>query len=177
MSRCKVVTGLGILGVLGTVWIGQALSQEGGGAGARRQRFDPAQMRQRSLDRIKEFMGATDQEWLVLGPRIEKVQTLSRQTRGMGGMRVRRQPRGAEGVAPAPATPAAQLSPVAKATQDLRTVLEDKDAKPAAIKAKLTALREAREKAKQELAKAQKALLEVVTQRQEAQLVLSGLVD
>ncbi len=68
-------------------------------------------------------------------------------------------------------------SQVGKSTEELRTVLENKDAKPDEIKAKLTALREAREKAKEELAKAQQGLRQGLNLRQEAQLVLMGLLN
>jgi len=36
--------------------------------------FDPAQFRQRMDERMKEALGATDEEWKVLQPKIEKVQ-------------------------------------------------------------------------------------------------------
>ena len=64
-----------------------------------------------------------------------------------------------------------------KASADLQSTLE-KDAPSAAeIKAKLTALRGAREKAKQNLIKAQQELREVLTLKQEAQLVMMGMLD
>ena len=60
---------------------------------------------------------------------------------------------------------------------DLTATLENKDASPDDIKAKLTALREAREKAKTELAAAQKELKDVLTQRQEATLVNMSMLE
>lgn len=77
----------------------------------------------------------------------------------------------------APPGPEGSLTPVGKVTEELRKVLENKDAKSEEIKAKLTALREAREKAKKELAKAQQELRTGLTARQEAQLVLMGWLD
>ena len=144
----------------------------GGGGGGR---FDPQQMRQMMLSRAKESVGATDEEWKVLGPKVEKVQTLSMQLRGgqrgmFGGGRGGRQEA-------APAQPAQQQSAVEKAAEDLRTTLENKDAKPDDVKKKLEALREAREKAKQDLAQAQDELRQILTVKQEAQLVLMGLLD
>jgi Spy/CpxP family protein refolding chaperone len=59
----------------------------------------------------------------------------------------------------------------------LQTTLDNKDAKPEEIKAKLTALRDARNKAKEDLTKAQADLKELLTQRQEAVLVNMGLLD
>ena len=185
MSRWKAVLLFAFAGLLATVWAGGAFSAQGrpgaaGGAagGQQRRRFDPEQMRQAMLERMKESLGATDEEWKVLGPKVEKVQTLSRQVGGGGGMgglfggrgrRATTRPEGAEETR--------QLSAVEKAVEELRATLENEQAQPEEIKKKLTALREAREKAKQELDKAQEALREIVTLRQEAQLVLMGLLD
>ena len=68
-------------------------------------------------------------------------------------------------------------SAVAKASQDLRTALENKDSTPDQIKAKLTALRDARAKAKEDLTKAQAELKELITVRQEAVLVSRGMLE
>ncbi|MDB5298261.1 MAG: hypothetical protein JWO31_4244, partial [Phycisphaerales bacterium] len=68
-------------------------------------------------------------------------------------------------------------SPVAKAATELRTVTENKEAPASDITAKLAALREAKLKAKAELATAQKELTEVVTPKQEAILVSMGTLD
>jgi hypothetical protein len=66
---------------------------------------------------------------------------------------------------------------VEKAQQALQTTLDNTAATPDAIKKQLTQLRAAREKAKQELAKAQKDLRQVLTLRREAILVLMGILD
>ncbi len=76
----------------------------------------------------------------------------------------------------APNSPVTRVQ-IGKSTEELRKVLDNKDAKSDEIKAKLTALREAREKTKQELAKAQQELRGGLNVRQEAQLVLMGLLD
>ena len=93
---------------------------------------------------------------------------------GMRGLFRRRRPRPEDQPAEEPAadTPAAE-----RARRELERTLENKEAKPDEIKARLTALREAREKAKEELAKAKDSLREILTQRQEAQLVLYGILD
>ena len=177
MRRRKLVLSAVVLGAMAVLGIGFAVAQEAGpGARGARGRFDPAQMRQRNMDRIKESLGATDEEWVVLQPRIEKVSTLSREAGGFGGGRMFRGARQGGGRTEGGEQPQPQ-TPVAKATQDLQTTLENKDAKPAEIKAKLTALREAREKAKQDLAKARQQLRDLVSVRQEAQLVLMGMLD
>jgi Spy/CpxP family protein refolding chaperone len=72
---------------------------------------------------------------------------------------------------------AADQSAVQKASQELQDTLEKEAPSATEIKAKLTALRGAREKAKQELVKAQSQLKEVLTVKQEAQLVIMGMID
>ncbi len=179
MSRLKVVMSLVIVGLLAVASVEGAQSQprggrggRGGGGGRMGRRFDPERMRERYMERIKENLEVTEEEWKVLEPRIAKVVTLSWQTRGGRGMFARRRRGGAEG-----AGEARELSNVEKATEQLQTTLENEEAKPKEIKSNLKALRKAREKAKQELAKAQKELREVLTLRQEARLVLSGMLD
>jgi len=66
---------------------------------------------------------------------------------------------------------------VDQAKSELRELLGNKDAASEQIKAGLTALRLANEKARQELAKARQELRQLLTVRQEATLVLSGLLD
>src|SRR5205814_10221636 len=58
---------------------GQARGQgQGGGRG----NFDPAQMRERMMSRIKEQLGATDEEWKAIEPKVDKVMTAQRESRG-----------------------------------------------------------------------------------------------
>lgn len=137
--------------------------------------FDPAAMRQRWMERIKEDLGATDDEWKVLQPKIEKVMTAQRDTRGgfFGGFssRGRGGPDRDRGPSDQP------QSKVSQTQQDLRTVLENKSASSDEITKKLAAYREARDKARADLAAAQKDLKEVVTPRQEASLVMSGMLE
>ncbi len=63
------------------------------------------------------------------------------------------------------------------ASQALSEVLEQGNASPDQIRAKLTALRAAKEGARQKLAAAQKELREVLTLKQEARLVLGGQLN
>ena len=146
-----------------------ALAQaQGGGDQGGRQRgnFDPAQMQARMMASYKERLGATDEEWRILQPKVEKLMTLQRNTRG--GMMGGRGQRGGDQQAE---------SAVAVASRELRTVLENTGASADEIGRKLTALREAREKARVELVAAQKELKELVTVRQEAVLVSMGMLD
>jgi hypothetical protein len=135
--------------------------------------FDPAQFRERRLTQIKEQLGATDEEWKVLSPKIEKVMTA--QFAGFGGRGGGRGgPGGGNGGGNADNQP---QTPVAKASADLRAALADKDATADDIKAKLAALRDAREKVKADLQASQKELKEILTQRQEAVLVTNGMLE
>lgn len=176
------VAALSVMGVLLVAGLaGYALAQDAGGQGGRGGpggRFDPAQFRQRMFDRMQEQLGASEDEWKVLQPKIEKVMNAQRDGRGGGGFM------GMMGAgAPGGRRPGGQNTdrqpetPVGKAAQDLRTTLENKDASADEISKKLQALRDAREQAKQELAKAQKELKELLSQRQEATLVMSGMLD
>ncbi|MCM8768131.1 MAG: hypothetical protein NC911_00365 [Candidatus Omnitrophica bacterium] len=147
---------------------------QAGQRGARPQ-WNPEQMRQRWMENIKERLQPSDEEWKVIQPRLEKVMTLSRQATAMRMM-------GPWWSGERPGTPSGQtasqeMSPVQKAASELESVLANKESKPAEINAKLTALRETRQKAKKELSEAQAALKEILTPRQEAQLVLMGLLE
>lgn len=179
----RITLGFMVLGLLVAVLVGQSLSQERARQErpeARRdfqaqQRVRPEAMRgfqDRMLERMKETLEASDEEWQVLKPRIEKVLTLSRQTRVMAGFGQRFRPPQEQATGQQ-----TEQNQVEKAQEELRTVLENKQAKPEEIKQKLTALREAVEKAKQELAKAQQELREILSVRQEAQMVLMGLLN
>jgi hypothetical protein len=132
-------------------------------------RRDPAQMRERMMNRIKEQLGTNDDEWKVLQPKLEKVMTVQRESRGGGGFGGGR--RGGGGGDDQPTTP------VGIASAELRKTIENKDAPADEIAKKLTALREAREKAKANLTAAQKELKEVLTARQEAVLVTMGMME
>ena len=144
-----------------------------GGRNGGRGNFDPAAMRQRMLDRIKEQLGATDDEWTAISPKIEKVTEAQRSTRTGGGFGGR-----TRGGQPA-ATPAADATPnpVADATKALQAAIEKKDTPADELKSKLTALRDARAKAKETLTADQKDLQALLTQRQEAILVEMGLLE
>jgi len=155
---------------------GQGQGQRGdrgnrGGGGPGGGNFDPAQFRQRMLDNVKEQLGASDEEMQVLTPKLEKVFSTQRDVNGGFGGGMRRGGGGGGG------GDQAQQTPVAKARQDLRTTLEDKNASPETIKAKVTAYRDARAKAQEDLKGAQADLKKVLTERQEAVLVSMGMLE
>ena len=155
-----------------------ALAQNQGGGG--RGNFDPAQMRERMMNRIKEQLGATDEEWKAIQPKVEKVMNAQRESRGGGGFGFGGGGRGGPGGGGGGGGGGADQQPttaVGKAAQDLRTTLDSKDAAPETIAKKLGALREAREKARKDVGDAQKDLKEILTQRQEAVLVINGMLE
>jgi len=141
------------------------------------------EFRTRIEDQLRERLGATEEEWKVLQPRMDKVQQLMRQSRaglrGMFGMTGRggRGRRGGDDRQPAEGTTERESSDVEQKTEALQSLLDDETSSAPSIKAALAALRKARQKAQDELAVARKELREVVTARQEAQLVLMGMLD
>jgi hypothetical protein len=208
----KAILGIVVVALIGLLLASQTLSQAGqrggqrGGAqqGQRGQRggtqggrgqFDPERMRQMMDQRMREQLGATEAEWKVLGPRVNKVMELSRQTRaggmfgrggfgGRGGFAGRgggpggNRPGGQGGPGGGrPGAPAREQSAVEKAQEQLRTVVDNTASTPDQIKASLTTLRKEREKAKQQLAAAQQDLRKIITIRQEAVLVMMGTLD
>ncbi len=162
---------------------------QGGGPGGGPGGFDPAQMRQRMAERMKEQLGADDQAWKVMEPRLMKVMELNRQaSAGMrGGFAMfgrggpgGRGPGGDQGGPQADRRgrgPQGEQTALEKAMAQLRTTLEKESATPEEIKTQLTAVRQAREKARQELAVAQQDLKKILTVRQEAMLVEMGQLD
>jgi hypothetical protein len=187
------VMGLTATLVIGILGAGLALAQAGPpprgerGEGRERGPRDPEEMRQRMeefrqrmSERMREQFGATEDEWKILQPRIEKVQQLQRQNRGGFGMMMGRFGRGRgpggddrrrEGA------PEREQSEVEKKTEALQSLLEDENSSASSIKAALEALRQARAKAQQELATARKELREVCSMKQEARLVLMGILE
>ena len=181
MWRHKMVIFLALAAIAVGGFISQAISQESRPASTRRAR-DQEQMRVRmeearlqAQERMKEALGVSDEEWKALQPKIEKVQTLNRQLRfGMMGRMFGRMRRGGE---QPPGPPEEPQSDVEIKAADLQKVLQEENPKPEDIKTALTAYREARAKATEELTKAQKELQEVLTVKQEAQLVLMGMLE
>jgi hypothetical protein len=158
-----------LLGTLAIPAFGQVTpppAQPGGGR---------AGFQQRMNDQLKQQLGVTDEEFTALQPKIEAVTTAQRATRGGGMFGGRRGGQNGGATAADPNAPAP--SPTQAASADLKTTLDNKDAKPEEIKAKLAALRDARAKAKEALVKAQTELQGLLTQRQEAVLVNMGILD
>lgn len=70
-----------------------------------------------------------------------------------------------------------ELTEGEKACEELFELLEDKSSKPEEIEQKMVALRQAREKARDQLAKVRQELREILNSRQEAKLVLLEVLD
>src|SRR5439155_1513392 len=135
--------------------------------------FDPARAREWMNTQIKEQMGANDDEWKVIEPKLTKVMDLRRDAGGFGRGGFRRR----DDNSSSSSADDNQAGPVEKAQRELRQTLDNKEANAEQINSRLTALREAKEKAKTTLASAQKDLKEILTQRQEAVLVMFGMLD
>ena len=176
----------GVMLMLSSVPV-MAQAQDGGGNQGNQGRkgnrggggnFDLAAFRERMMTQIKEQMGITNEdEWKVVQPKLEKVMTAQREARasGMGMFGGGRGPGGGTtGNNPPSDRP---QSAVAKAQADLKSALDDKSIGADEIANRLKALRDARQKAKSDYEAAQKELKDVLTQRQEAVLVMAGYLE
>lgn len=146
--------------------------------GGDRGNFNPEEFRQRMADRLKTSLKITDEEWTVISPLIEKVQTAQREATagrfgGFGGGGGRGGDAGPGGGNRGGDTTRAG----AAESQALRTALESESTSPEDLKSKLNALREVRKKGASDLAAARADLQKVVTVRQEAVLVSMGILE
>ncbi len=137
-----------------------------------RGQFDRTRMREMMAERLQQALGCTSEEWKVIGPRVEKVTELRMPPRMRGGMMGRRGRRGGAGQEGRPGGP-----PPPKEVADLTKALDSEDTPKADIEAKLKAFRTAAKKREEALKKARSELREVLTLRQEARLVLMGILD
>jgi hypothetical protein len=154
--------------------------------------FDPQQMRERMLERVREQLGVTnDDEWKIVSERAEKVMTARREAsaggfgmfgRGPGGGGGRR---GGGDNANANANANGNggnrprggfFAEEPQEAKDLRAAIEAK-APADEIKTKLDKYRAYKKGKEAELAKAQEKLKEVLNARQEAAAVLAGLLQ
>lgn len=164
----KKITALTLAGA-SLVWVLGAMAQEAtrepaapavreeGGRGNRG--GNPGEFRQRMTERLKESLEVSDEEWAVIQPLIEDVQTKQRAAgrSRLGGMRQRD-----------------CSSPESEA---LSAALQSDSTSNEEIQAKLTALRDSRKKAAAELAAAREELSKVLTLRQEAIFVQMDILE
>lgn len=196
-NRIKVLAALA--GGFLLAFVAPVRAQDGPGPGG----FDPAQMRQRMLQRVREQLEVKDDaEWKVVSERIQKVMEARRGLGGPGGFGGfgfmgpgGPPPRpdgvsGTEGGPPSddsgppappesaaggPSGPMAFNRPSNPELEALRKAVEAK-ASSSELKAKLADLRAARAKKEAELEKAQEDLKQVLSVRQEAVAVAFGLL-
>lgn len=182
IKQWKKVLAMAALAAAFAVTTGNVSAQnQGGGRGNRGGgggNFDPAQFRERMMERYREaFEVKSDDEWKVLEGRITKVMEAQRDTRmgiGFGGGRGGgRRGGGGDQANAAPRNPfGGEPSPEAEA---LQKALESK-ASSEELKSKLAKFRDARKAKESALDKAQDDLRKVLTVRQEATAVTMGLL-
>jgi hypothetical protein len=151
--------------------------QQGGrgqGQGQGRGNFDPAQFRERMMERYKEQLEITDEaEWKAIQPLVEKVQEARMNTMGgmfrgfMGGRRG-----GPDAGGPGGGRPPGVSNP----ESDVLQKAIDGKASNAELKAALAKYAEARKAKQAELEKAQDNLRKVLSVRQEALATLNGIL-
>lgn len=141
---------------------------------------NPEEFRQRMNDRLKTSLKASDEEWSVIQPLLEKVTAKQREASGNrfgGGRGGPGAPGGRGGAGGGGSQADRPQSASSAASQALRTTLENESASPEEIKAKLTAVRDARKKSAAELTQAREELSKVLSVRQEATLVSMGILE
>jgi hypothetical protein len=142
--------------------------------GQRRQRgnFDPAQMQQRMMERIQEELSFTNTtEWDAVKPLVQKVMDARRDV-GMGGMgrMFGDRNRGGQG------GPGGMFGQTGPEQEALQKAIDD-NAPAAQIKDLLAKYKAAQQVKQAKLEAAQADLKKVLTQKQEAQAFLLGLVN
>ncbi len=134
------------------------------------------QMEQQQNERLRERLELSEEEFDVLEPMIAKVRQLSGESmiagRGFFGGRG-----GGGGFNPFASEMSPQGQAVTDTTSALRETLEDEAATSDQIKEKLEALRKARRAMQDALRQAREELRDFLTPKQEAQLVVSGMLD
>jgi hypothetical protein len=190
MNRSSLASLLAVCGLILSTATGSLLAQNEapaapqgapGGPGGRQGRgnWDPEQMRQRMMERIREQLAVKDDsEWGVIESRIKKINDArSGMGRGFGGFGGpggpggQGGPGGRQGGRQGPGG-FGQPNPDAEA---LQTAL-DSGASADDIKSKLTAYRAAAKQKEAQLEKAQDELRQLLSVKQEARAVLLGLL-
>ena len=144
---------------------GRAGGGRGGrGGGGRGGRMSPDRMWEFMGQRYRDALDVSEEEWKVIEPLAKTVTTKTFAQR----MRGFRRNRGGGGGDQSQGMPEADA---------LNKVLENKEASAGQIKEKLAALRVARKAQEAEIKKSRDELRAVLTVRQEALLVMMGLLD
>jgi len=175
----RLITWLAPAGIASALFLG-AIDLNAQQERPQRGNFDPAQMRQRMMDRYKEQLEVTDDtEWKAIQPLIEKVTTarmasMSGMGRGMFG----RGGAGGPGGDNAQADRTQRRGPAGQANAEADALQKAIDAKAsgAELKTALQKYVDARKAKQTELEAAQAKLRSVLTPRQEAIATLNGLL-
>ena len=147
---------------------------QGGGPGGGGN-WDPAQMRQRMAERMREqFDVKDDAEWKLISERIEKVSDVRREMGGRAGMMMMMGARGGGPGGPGGGRGGAggDVNP----EQDALQKAIESNAPADEIKAKLAKYRASQKEKEAKLAKAQDELRQVLSVKQEGTAVLMGLL-
>jgi hypothetical protein len=122
--------------------------------------------RSNALNNIKQRLAATDEEWKVIEPKLTRVMLAAADAGQPGQITGPSMMLGGT----------VSTSPATKAMRELRATLQDPHSASDEVAMRLRRWREAHEKAKADLAAAQKDLIDVLSARQEALLVNMGVL-
>lgn len=176
LNRWLVMAGMASAMCLGSNALAQQDNQGGGGGRGGRGNFDPAQMRERMMERVKEQMEITDDsEWKAIQPLVQKVMDARMATmaggmgRGMfGGPR-----RGGDNNGGDQAQRRGPFGQPSAEVEALQKAIDGK-ASNAELKTAMTKVVEARKAKQADLEKAQADLRKVLSVRQEAIATANG---
>jgi hypothetical protein len=168
--------------------VSQLAAQPGPGGGGQGRNFDPEQFRQQMMDRYREQLGVkSDDEWKLIAERIEKVTEARREVGFGGGMGMRRMGRppgqGGDNAASTQAGQDRQRGPRAfgggepsPEAEALQKGIDD-NASADQLKSLMAKYREARKAKEAKLQQAQDELRKVLSVRQEAIAMATGLLN
>jgi hypothetical protein len=130
---------------------------------------------QRWLVNIHDQIKPTDDEWEILAPRIENIIRLQNEVRAGRDPRGPREPKPDK---PQSADqPAKPISDIVAKARELSATLFNESAPASDVRMKVAAIREARAKAHRDLNTAQEDLRQLLTYRQEAVLIIMGILE
>jgi exonuclease VII small subunit len=137
-------------------------------------------MQQRTLDRVQTQLGMSDDDFAALKPYVQKVLTLQMVNQTAMATVMMRQfagPGAGQGFNLGAMLNGGNPSNLQQAVTDLQTAIDNPDTPFAVYESKIAAYRAAKAKADDDLTAAQNALRDLLTQRQEATLVIMGLLQ
>lgn len=154
-----------------------------------RREWNPEQAQARMAERLKNALEVTDEEWEAIQPLVEDVVVKQRQAgggrmgwggRGRGGAGPEeRGRRGGErdGEERGPRGQRGGMGGGSPELQALREAVTDENTSPEALRERMEAVRQAQARAQAELKESRDQLRQVLTTRQEATLMMIGLLD